>query len=524
MYYDFDGNEVVFSGGDNENGYTMVNEPTWTDSKLIVAASSPSSIGSVGEATAVLAASDYIDVMGKNSLFITMVFAGDTVPPSYGLCFYDKNKQPMNTSDTNAFWGRGANDPRAKVAEVFVPQGAAYFRTTWWSASALAEHPETPPFTYTFTAGRFENCMDAITHERPASRGMLNAIRRARQLTDIKWTPRVRVPRYCKMDGASDWFLDWCEVGKEYTAIPYSGSGRPAPSTYETIDPNSLAGRWGYSALFLGLYTDIETFITAARFPNSIMAERANVSTPTYDMSVYGTVCSALLFHALGLAPPVWPLNGSFITSTSYGRNYFTDIGTLSNLSANQLHLCDVLCDPRAHVAIITDLVRDANGNVTGIEVSEATTLGNPSNGSADGEELGGMSRRKVWTFADLLGYFGSYGVHRFKSFTAIPYVRSSFVDTGNELDAERWVDLPCIPYMGNKFRYKVGYIVNTKILIGATGFTSMTVLKDGATFGTFDITGLTEVSVGFSAVGSYSAYLTKSGGVKTMSCEWTVV
>jgi hypothetical protein len=97
-------------------------------------------------------------------------------------------------------------------------------------------------------------------------------------------------------------------------------------------------------------------------------------------------------------------------------------------------------------------------------------------------------------------------------------------VDTGNEGDRQNIVDLPCIPYLGNNAVYKAGYIPEgkAKVCIGAVGFTSLVVTKDGEEFGTFDVTGLTEVNVGFAEVGQYEAYLS-NGTEKTMACKWSV-
>ena len=43
------------------------------------------------------------------------------------------------------------------------------------------------------------------------------------------------------------------------------------------------------------------------------------------------------------------------------------------------------------------------------------------------------------------------------------------------------------------------------------------------AEFNRFTINGATEIEAGFSAVGSYSAYLLDSNNKKTMSCTWAV-
>lgn len=519
MIYDINGNELA--ANDTLDGYTMEEAPTFEDGKCVYSDSATAAVGSLGTGSS-LSASDYVPVYGRNSLFITLPVFSDTKPPAAGLVFYDKNKTALKNYGTNVFWGRGSGDSRVKTAEVFVPANAKYFRTTWWSSTIVSDNPTMPTFTYTFTAGRNED--EAITEELPTNRGMMNAIRRARQLTDIKWTPRVNVPRYSMMNGSSVHFLDWCESGKEYVGIPYSGSGQGASWQEGSIDTNTDAGKWGYYQFWVGIEVSPETFVTAARYSNSIFGERANRSSANYDASIYGDVCTALVSYALGRnSGQIWSIVG-FCTSASYGKDYFNSLGALgTGIQLADIRLGDVFQN-NTHIAMITDIFRDESGNITAVEISEATTIGNGNN-SVLNDELGGMCRRKTWKASELAtSYWATnYTMYRWKNFTDIDYTPSKFVDTGREGNCMPIVDLPCIPYLGNNARYKTGYIVNTKICIGATGFTGLTVIKDGETFGTFDVTGLTEVSVGFSAVGSYSAYLTKSGNVQTMACKWTV-
>lgn len=178
------------------------------------------------------------------------------------------------------------------------------------------------------------------------------------------------------------------------------------------------------------------------------------------------------------------------------------------------------------HIAIITDFLRAAGGNIIGIEVSESTTVGNPSPGAVGDKQtnLGGICRRKMWSVEDWRVKWQTYTTYRPRCLTGVTYKRSRYVDTGGEGDFRTSDDLPCIPYLGNKARYKVGYILNSKVLIGAEGFTTLVVTKDGEEFGRFTINGDTEVSVGFSEAGSYTAYMLDSGGHRTKACEWTVV
>ena len=259
--------------------------------------------------------------------------------------------------------------------------------------------------------------------------------------------------------------------------------------------------------------------MTAARYPNSIMGEKVSQSEASYDSSPYGDVCTALVNYAVDGPTPLRGITNFFNTSDNVYRNTGKYI---RNTALNEICIGDFLYTS-AHVIIITDLMRDANGNVTHVEMSEETTVGNGNN-TVLGTQFGGVARRKMWDANEFKTTYGAYARYRRTTFYGIPYTRSKYVNTGNEGDMETIVDYPCIPYLGEGAIYKSGYIHNSKICIGANGFTSLIVKKNGEDFGTFDVTGLTEVSVGFADIGSYEAYLSKTGGVVTKACHWTVV
>lgn len=524
MIYDYQGNviETEPQGTDNLIGYVMQSEPTWTTGYCIRADQIRNNSGVIGALEtfdANVKASDFIPVRGKNSLIIPLPVVSNATPTYAGLCFYDENQQCLTRYSTNFYFGRGSGDPYVKNVEVFVPEEAAYFRTTYWSDSYIASHSGIPSFTYEFTPGLYR--ASAITHEIPTNRGMLNAVRLARQLTDIEWTPLVDIPRYCLLDadysGQADFhFLDWCKSGKTYKGIPYSGGGGP-DRLMTSIDANTYAGQWGYVRMVVGIDISFETFVTAARYENSIMGRKQGQTQPDFDSSPYGTFCSGLCWHAFGKNSQPIPSAPSILGAA----NFITVAQSVATMDVNLIRLCDIVQND-SHVAIITDIMRDRDGNITNIEVSEATTVGNANNSVAEGD-FGGLCRRKFWTVDEFKSWYRQYGMYRFLEFTDIQYQKSDFVDTGDEPGFTKLVDMPCIPFLGNKAVYHVGYIVNSKILIGATGFTDLVVMKDGTQFGQFSINGATEIEVGFSAAGSYSAYL-KKGSVRTKSCEWTVV
>ena len=459
----------------------------------------------------ILRASDFVPVNGK-MLELPIPWISTTTYPNWGMSLYDADFNPIYGRAVSAIPNR-VGDEYVKWIRVYLPENAAYFRTTYWTKDWLADHPSAPPFSYNLLK-EIPDAYKPITHELPIDTYMQNAIRRARQLTDIKWTPRVKIPRYSMINGGSDHFLDWFYPDHEYVGIPYSGAGKG-----EGTGNWTGAEEWGYAHNWVGSCIPIEAFITATRYHNSIFSETVDQTEPNYDSSPFGTVCTALVNYAVNGGLPLRGITNFFDTSDNVFRKAYSN-KTIADVDKNGIAIGDFLYTS-AHVIMITDLLRDAYGNVTHVEMSEATTVGNGNNNIL-GSKFGGVARRKMWEYTEFKNLYGAYVKYRRTTFYGIPYTPSKYVDTGNEGDRQNIVDLPCIPYLGNGAIYKVGYIHNSKICIGATGFTSLVVKKDGEEFGTFDVTGLTEVSVGFTDIGSYEAYLT-NGTTKTMSCRWTV-
>ena len=488
----------------------------WIDKQCIIATyynnAGDNQQGTVSSAGSSLKASGFIPVSGAMLEFPMMSNTEDTYP-NYGMSLYDKNKNPIIGRAITAS-KRGIDDNYAAWTRVYLPKNAKYFRTTYWSDnSSIITNGYAEEFTYNLLA-EIPDEYKPITHELPVDTYMQNSIRRARQLTDIKWTPRVKIPRYSMMAGGLH-FLDWFYPDKEYVGIPYSGAGKR-----EGVGDWTAPEEWGYAHNWVGGCIPFDAFVTAARYPNSIFSETTEQSQADYDSSPFGIVCTALVNYAVNGPLPLRGISGFFDTSDKVFRKKTTN-NTLRDLDANIMIGDFMYTAP--HVIMITDIIRDEEGNITHIEMSEATTVGN-NNNSVLGTKFGGVARRKVHDYTALKNSgYGSYVVYRRVSFYGIPYEACNYVDTGNEGDRETVIDYPCIPYLGNGAVYKYGYIHNSKILIGATGYTSLVVKKDGEDFGTFNCTGLTEVSVGFSEIGEYTAYLT-NGTYNTASCKWSVV
>ena len=458
---------------------------------------------------------DFIEIEERALLRLRMPCVPDADPAPYGACFFDAEKRPLPGCGVTMAHGGTCF---AVETDLYVPKGAVYFRATYWREEFISACCPELPFRYSF-----ENLSDAdrpFTHALPTCTEMNNAIKRARQLTDIRWTPGVDVPRYCMTAGEysgvpGEHFLDWCKAGKEYVGIPYSGSGEPDRNT-KAINPGTFCGRWGYYKFHVGIDISFETFVTACRYPDSVFGERSGQKEPNFDASPYGTYCSALVGYALGYHQPL-PKVVEFCDLA----HFVPVCDRLPSLDPEQIRLCDVLLCGAFHIAIVTDVLRDGSEKVCAVEVSEATTVGN-NDSSQLGLNHGGLCRRKLWPVAELYGWFRNYALFRPISFHGISYEKSEFVDVGNESGSRPAADLPLIPYLGNGARYRKGHIVDDRILIGATGYTELVIEKDGQIFRTIPISAERSVSGGFSSVGSYCARL-RGAGRESAPCHWIV-
>ena len=353
-------------------------------------------------------------------------------------------------------------------------------------------------------------------HKKPYNSGVLNAIKRARQLSDIEWTPISDVERISILTGDtyehSTVFKDVFKANEQYVGIPYTNA-------------SFHATRYGYDRMFIG-YIPLETFASAVRAGNSVVGKESFYDAAN-NGTFYGNICSSFVTYVLGLEP--------CFTSNFIRIAGMTNKGKLLTNGARfdvySLELADVIIYPGEHVAIITDIISDENGEVKIIEVSETTKYGN-ANSSIKGSTVGSLTRRKGWTVDEFFNWFKAYSVYRYEKIGDVQYEFSPYSPMKDELDMKPTVDFPCMPYMGNKFVYRKGYIPNSDLLVLCSGFNYVKVFKDGNAFNSdgtqnpYPISGDT-VTIGFAETGFYEAYLCNiTDGIETLrslSCQWRV-
>lgn len=170
------------------------------------------------------------------------------------------------------------------------------------------------------------------------SLGRVNAVKKARQMTDLEFTPLKPI---LQRNGTF-------EPGITYKGLLYS-------SVTEL-------------STFVGEEVSFHTFMTAMHNPKSKLYT-VDISKPPYHSkngkAYYGTVCSTFVSYALGLYP-------------RYFANDFPLLDFMEEVDITNpdiIEVADVLWK-NGHVAMITDVVRDNEGKLLKIEISESAGKG----------------------------------------------------------------------------------------------------------------------------------------------------
>ena len=164
--------------------------------------------------------------------------------------------------------------------------------------------------------------------------GRENAVKKARQLTDISYTPLNPIP------------------------------GRTGPYAAGVLREGIIYSSTRELEQFVGIDISFHTFMTAIHNPKSKLYTEDISEFPyhgTNRKAYYGTVCSTLVSYALGLTPRYYA--NDFPTSDVMDLVLTNDI--------DSIRIADVLWRD-GHVAMITDVVKNQSGNVLKVEIAES--------------------------------------------------------------------------------------------------------------------------------------------------------
>lgn len=307
-------------------------------------------------------------------------------------------------------------------------------------------------------------------HSTPDSFGALNAVKRARQLTDFKWSPAGDFARTFLYEGDTGeaathvYYVGKFAKGKEYCGVPYTARVR------------------------LGIEASFDAFATSVANENSVQIV-GSILIGEQQTSYYGVVCSDLVSYTMDI-----PGTG---TSKIPNVQGMTKIGSLygaDKLALEQLKIADYLVKPSHHCCIISDIAYE-NGNVTYIEISESTRYGNANPSITDGPN-GGKCRRFALRAEDFYAFNSMYDVYRYGYIDKVKYIPSKYTPMVDELKPLAVIDYPCLPYHGNYASYSTYGVPLVKILIAATGFNNLRVTNGDGVVTNYDVTNLTDITL----------------------------
>lgn len=240
-----------------------------------------------------------------------------------------------------------------------------------------------------------------LYHDIPKSVGVENALKRARQMLDIRWVPVARFPAGV---GSSE------PPGTPPARrdINYEPWRPKVGMTYSSVRRNEK---------YMGYNVSFETFMTAVSNPKSVLYTRTHQGDPEiFNMnSYYGIVCSCFGSYVCGFP---YRTSGARIIDDPDVTEVNTDV--LENLE-----LCDLPIKRGVHVTVITDIQRDVNGKVQLITVSESIRPLCVSNDYTPAEF------RKYWLD-------NGYHVYRYAKVHETTYEPSPYVYVEGDPDLEK--------------------------------------------------------------------------------------
>lgn len=273
----------------------------------------------------------------------------------------------------------------------------------------------------------------------PENIGVANVIRRAYQLVKLSYVPLNPIPNFGTRIIPKD---------VEFEGVPYS-----SPRPENLFVPNAVS---------------IETYMTAAKNPNSYLYKR-RLNIPGYSgHCYYGSVCSAFAAWCYGIDDTL-PTTVSFATYPG-----FTELPAAQQNYEN-VKLGDLLNKPDVHLVIVTDLWRNRFGELAFVELSEEINTGNAKSIST------------IYSIDKITQLIGSgYKIYRFDNIAGVQYSPSAFVHVDASETTEPVYNDVIIPRRGDKANWHYGEDVVIDVFDDSfTGYELENTLTSTTTTGT---------------------------------------
>ncbi|MBR2937914.1 MAG: hypothetical protein IKB80_05440 [Oscillospiraceae bacterium] len=254
----------------------------------------------------------------------------------------------------------------------------------------------------------------ALFSDAPENEGIANALKRARQMSDVLWQPVKPFPKLMSGKLTTDFSAEFPMVG-----LPYSSA------------------RLGET--FIGVNIPFEGFFTAARDENSIVytKDRRNDGNAA---AWYGSVCSVFVGHTLNLptraACKNWPK--------------VPGMQLVQPCAVESLKLGDMLLND-GHIVIVTGIDRTADGKIYQVEISESTPP---------------ACRRKLWRADEVDTYFlqaAKCAIYRYDYIAETPYTPCAYTPlAGEDLTVNKNDDLFML--LGDRVNCNLGQALTFRI------------------------------------------------------------
>ncbi len=256
-----------------------------------------------------------------------------------------------------------------------------------------------------------------LYHDKPQSKGAENVLKRVRQQMDLEWTPMLPLPITYKFVGPEGPYYYNAHMTKwrPQKGLPYSSVRM--------------------TEKYIGWNISYETFLSALKNPESVIYTRQLKDAPGRGCNCwYGVVCSMFVSYALDL--PYRTVCNAWIPMPTI---HPVDTEKLENI-----RLCDIVLNWKRHVAIVTDILRDVDGNVHKIEVSESVMP---------------ITESKWYTPEEFRNHwFGDgFAVYRYDKVDSVTYTPNPWVHVEGDPDLPRpEINTSLMLNFGNRANYRI--------------------------------------------------------------------
>lgn len=266
--------------------------------------------------------------------------------------------------------------------------------------------------------------MGRLIPDNPDSVGMHNALRRAKQLAELRWTPVRPLPAGIKaeIEGEKRFYSIFLPAWRPQTGANYSAAR--------------------FNEKYIGYNVSIETYMTALSNPESVLYTRSLHGRAPLSSAYYGTVCSEFVSYVLDMPFHIdcqqWP--------------FLDGIECIDPEPLENLRLCDVLNERTRHTAIITGINRDEAGNVMEITVTESTLP---------------HVQSRTFTPKEFVEYWlkDGYEILRYHKIGQVTYTPSPWVPIEGDPETERpEPNAVLMPDYGDKSNYLLGEAVTLSV------------------------------------------------------------